>query len=167
MLNALQVVTVVLVSIAMALALAHALELPGKLRLSKDQYLAMQPIYYPGFTFGGMVGEAGGLSAALILVLASPKGNAAFWLTLSAFLALVAMHAAYWILTHPVNNFWLQDVKLEGFGSRFFSFDPLKRDADARTPDWTALRDRWEYSHVVRAGLGLLSLTLLATAVAL
>jgi len=33
--------------------------------------------------------------------------------------------------------------------------------------DWTALRDRWEYSHVVRAGLGLLSLTLLATAVAI
>ena len=35
----------------MALALAHALERPGKMRLSKE--LAIQPIYYPGFTFGG------------------------------------------------------------------------------------------------------------------
>jgi hypothetical protein len=31
--------------------------------------------------------------------------------------------------------------------------------------DWTVLRDRWEHSYVVPAGLGLLSLTLLAAAV--
>lgn len=36
----LQILAVVLVSVAMALALAHALELPGKLRLSKEAYLA-------------------------------------------------------------------------------------------------------------------------------
>jgi hypothetical protein len=29
-------------------ALAHALELPGKMRLTKDAYFAMQHIYYPG-----------------------------------------------------------------------------------------------------------------------
>lgn len=33
-------------------------------------------------------------------------------------------------------------------------------------PDWTHLRDRWEYSHVVRAALCLLSLILLVAAVA-
>jgi hypothetical protein len=54
---ALQVATVFLVSIAMALSLAHALELPGKLRLDKEAYLTVQPIYYPGFTIGGGVGE--------------------------------------------------------------------------------------------------------------
>ncbi|MGH6841047.1 MAG: DUF1772 domain-containing protein, partial [Methylocella sp.] len=53
MASALHVLTVMLVAIAMALALAHALELPGKLRLSKEQYLAIQRIYYPGFTIGG------------------------------------------------------------------------------------------------------------------
>lgn len=36
MFDTLQVLTVLLVAVAMALALAHALELPGKLRLSKD-----------------------------------------------------------------------------------------------------------------------------------
>jgi hypothetical protein len=49
MLHALQVVTVISGSVAMALALAHALELPGKLRLTKEAYYAMQSIYYPGF----------------------------------------------------------------------------------------------------------------------
>lgn len=46
----LQVVSVFLASMAMALSLAHALELPGKLRLDKQTYCAMQPMYYPGFT---------------------------------------------------------------------------------------------------------------------
>ena len=47
MLMILQVATVFLVSIAWAQALAHALELPGKLRLGKDAYIAVQTIYYP------------------------------------------------------------------------------------------------------------------------
>jgi hypothetical protein len=49
----LQVVTIMVVSVAMALSLAHTLELPGKLRLTKEQYLAIQQIYYPGFSYGG------------------------------------------------------------------------------------------------------------------
>ena len=51
---ALQILSIVLVAVAMALALAHALELPGKMRLSNDEYLTVQPIYYPGFAIGGM-----------------------------------------------------------------------------------------------------------------
>jgi hypothetical protein len=31
-------------------------------------------------------------------------------------------------------------------------------------PEWTELRDRWEYSHVARASFSMLSLILLATA---
>jgi hypothetical protein len=53
MFEILQIVTLLLVAIAMAQSLAHALEFPGKLRLSREQYLAVQPIYYPGFTIGG------------------------------------------------------------------------------------------------------------------
>jgi hypothetical protein len=48
-----QVSAVFLLSVAMALALAHALELPGKMRLSREQYLATQTIYYPGSTIDG------------------------------------------------------------------------------------------------------------------
>jgi hypothetical protein len=74
------------------------------------------------------------------------------------------MHAAYWLLTHPVNNFWLKGFKLEKLSTGFFSFDPFKRTRDSSNEEWTLLRDRWEFSHVVRAGLGVLSLTFLVTA---
>jgi hypothetical protein len=46
----LQIVSVFLVAIVMSLCLAHALELPSKLRLTKEDYLIVQPIYDPGFT---------------------------------------------------------------------------------------------------------------------
>lgn len=70
MFQILQVLTVVLVAIGMALSLAHVLELPGKLRLSKESYVAVQPIYYPGFTIGGFVGEFGAMLILIVLVTA-------------------------------------------------------------------------------------------------
>jgi hypothetical protein len=164
MVQVLQVMTILIVAIAVTCTLAHALELPGKLRLSKDAYLAMQPIYYPGFTIAGGVGEVGGLVTTLFLTLLMPVASAQFWLTLGAFLALLCMHALYWLITHPINNFWLKDFELKGMGQGFFSFDPIKRDDDQAAPEWTVLRDRWEYSHVVRAAFALLGLTLLVTA---
>lgn len=166
MLQVLQILTVSLVAIAMALALAHALELPGKLRLAKEQYLAVQPIYYPGFTVGGAA-EPLGLLMTLVLLFWMPRGGVAFWLAVGAVVSLVAMHATYWLLTHPVNNFWLKDVDLKGAGAGFFSFDPFKRTSDPARADWTLYRDRWEYSHVVRAVFGLVSLILLVAAVTL
>ena len=78
MFDVLQVLTVLLVALAMAPALAHALELPGKMRLIKDAYFAMQPIYYPGFTIAGGIGEAGGMISTLILLVLTPLGSADF-----------------------------------------------------------------------------------------
>ena len=165
MFHTLQVLAVILVAVAMALSLAHALELPGKLRVPKDTYLAIQPIYYPGFTIGG-ISEPLGLLVLLILMAKTPIATAAFWLTLAAFLALAAMHALYWFAVHPVNNFWLKDFHLQGAGAAFFLVDPLRRRGGTANPDWTALRDQWEYAHLLRAVLGLVSLILLASAVA-
>lgn len=165
MVTALQVAALLLVAVAMALPLAHALELPGKWRLSKEDYLAMQPVYYPGFTLGGLA-EPLSLLVLLLLLFVSPRTGAALWLTGGAFVALLAMHGAYWLLTHPVNNFWLKDAALPRAGAGFFAFDPLGRHEAAGQPPWRHLRNRWEFSHVVRAALGLTSLTLLAAAVA-
>jgi len=165
MLQVLQVLTVCVVAIAMSLGLAHALEFPGKMRLAKEQYLTVQPIYYPGFTIGGAA-EPLGLLLTLVLLIVTPRASPAFWLTASAFVMLLLMHAAYWLVTHPVNNFWLKDVELKGAGGGFFSFDPFSRTRGSGHGDWTQLRDRWEYSHLVRAGLGFASLILLVSAVA-
>ena len=57
MLDFLKVLTVGLVAVAMAMSLVHALELPGKMRLSKEVYLLVQRIYYSGFTIA--IGELG------------------------------------------------------------------------------------------------------------
>ena len=159
---ALQVVTLLFVAIAMALALAHALELPGKLRLSKDAYLTVQPIYYPGFTVAGAA-EPLSLLLLIALTLVTPPGPS-LWLIAGAFATMAAAHAAYWMLTHPVNNFWLKDVELKGLGGSFFAFGLSGRTGNA--DDWMALRNRWEFSHVARAVLALASLILLAAAIA-
>jgi hypothetical protein len=118
MFSILQVLTVVLV----AMALAHALELLGKMRLDKETYYAMQSIYYPGFTIGGGIGEAGGTLATILLVFLTPSGSADFWWTLVALLGLIGMQAVYWLLTHPVNKFWLEGENLDRLSSGFFSF---------------------------------------------
>lgn len=166
MLVTLEVTTIVLVAIATALALAHALEWPGKLRLPKDQYLAIQAIYYPGFTIGGVAEPLALLLSAALLVF-MPGGTPPFWLTVGALVGLLAMHATYWILTHPVNNFWLKDTQLGGASGRFFALGAARSNSAPESEDWTALRDRWERSHVVRAAFGFVSLVLLATAIAL
>ncbi|MDQ8732082.1 anthrone oxygenase family protein [Bradyrhizobium sp. LHD-71] len=167
MFQVLQIVTILLVAGAMTPALAHALEYPGKLRLERDAYVATQQIYYPGFTVGGGAAEALAIVATLLLVIVTPTGTVGFWLTLAAFVAMLCMHAVYWLMTHPVNDFWLKDVELKGAGRGFFAFDPLGRGRGDMAPDWVALRDQWEVSHMVRAALSVLALALLVVAAVL
>ncbi|OQW33931.1 MAG: hypothetical protein A4E19_19350 [Nitrospira sp. SG-bin1] len=150
----------------MALSLAHALEFPGKRRLTKETYEAVQPVYYPGFTIGSAVGEVpGGLMAIVVLLLFTPKGTLEFWLTLVALMGLIGMHTVYWIFTHPINKVWIKNERLGKVGFGFFSFG--KQGSELREMDWTELRDRWEYSHVARAVLAMVSFIALVTAVAL
>ncbi len=154
----LQILTVILVAVAMALSLAHALELPGKMRLDEETYRATQRIYYPGFTIGG-VSEPASTILMIVLLFLRPIRNVEFWLTLLSLVALIGMQLVYWLFTHPINRFWVTGAPLNQVSDRFFSFGAKSaRESEPRTPKWTELRDRWEYSHVVRAVLGLLSL---------
>jgi hypothetical protein len=161
----LQVMTILLVAVAMSLALAHALELPGKMRLDEQTYRTVQTIYYPGFTFGGL-GEGLGMLATLVLLFLTPSSRPAFWWILTALIALAGMQAIYWVFTHPVNKFWLKDTELKGVAGDFFSMDPMKRGSASAGSDqgWKRLRDRWEYSHVERAVLAVVALTSLLLA---
>ena len=120
MLAALQVIALTLVAIGMGMSLAHALEFPGKLRLSEAEYRMVQPIYYPGFTIGGAFGEIGGIVATAILLFATPA-VAPFRLVLAALAVLILMHAIYWLVTHPVNKVWLEKQGLQGAGATFFA----------------------------------------------
>jgi hypothetical protein len=155
----LQVIAVMLVAVSLALSLAHALELPGKLRLRKETYLAVQQIYYPGFTIGG-IAEPLGIIALLLLLVLLPHFDEQFWLTAAALGALAASHAIYWFVTHPVNGFWTKGIKLSGPGAAFFNLF-----ATDVAGDWSSMRDVWEYSHLGRAICAALSLFLLACAI--
>jgi hypothetical protein len=149
----------------MAPALAHAFEFPGKMRLNRDTYVAVQAIYYPGFTIAG-ISEPLSLIAVIMLLSVTPPQTAAFWLTLVALFGLLGMQVVYWTLTHPANKFWLQSAggTLGNFGGSFFAFDPAGRSEEGEV-DWTKLRDRWEYSHIARAGLAFLSFLSLVLAI--
>lgn len=155
----LQILTVILVAVVMALALAHALALPGKMRRDRETYYAVQPIYYPGFTIAGNA-EPLAIISMIILLFVTPPGRTGFWMTLVALLGLIGMQAVYWLFTHPVNKFWVEGEDLDRFGSGCFSFGANRSRLGSETnpPDWTWLRNRWEYSHVARAGLASVSL---------
>jgi hypothetical protein len=164
MLHVLQIVTLMLVAVAMACSLAHALELPGKLRLAKDVYLAVQAIYYPGFTIVGGFAEILGLLATGALVFLTPRDSSAFRVTVLALIALVLMHATFWVVTQPANKYWLREQKLSTAGSRFFGTH--RSATDWSQVDWKFMRDKWEYSHVTRAVLSFAAVVLLACAIA-
>jgi hypothetical protein len=162
MVQMLQVVTIVLAAVGMGLSLAHALELPGKLRLDRDAYRAVQTIYYPGFTIGGAFGEPGAILATCLLLIVTPYGTPAFWLTLAALVCLLIEHGLFWLITQPVNKVWLKEQNLRGAGAAFFA-----AGADlSGERNWATLRDRWEYSHLARAAFAMLSLIALVLAVA-
>ena len=152
------VVCLLLVACKFGTSLAHVAEWPGKLRLEETAYRATQTIYYPGFTIIGLIGEVGGMLALAVLLFLTPHGTSRFWWTAAALVFLVLGHATYWLMTHPVNQFWVKDVA-SGAGSSFFSWF-----APPVTGDWKALRDRWELSHAIIAGFATLSLVSIAVA---
>jgi len=114
-------IAIVLSAVGMGLSLAHVLELPGKRRLGRDAYFAVQTIYYPGFTIGGAFGEPLAIVACLVTALFTTPLSPLFWLILAALVCLLFEHALYWVLTHPVNKVWLQEQNLRGAGAAFFA----------------------------------------------
>ena len=135
--------------------------IPGKLRLPRETYLAVQTIYYPGFAIGGAFGEFGAILATLWLIIVMPFGDVAFWLTLVALVCLLLMHAVFWLVNQPVNKIWLKQQKLGSAGAAFFAAGRESVPGDA---DWTSLRAQWEYGHVARALLALAALIAVAIA---
>lgn len=158
MLTALSLLALLLVAVTMGLSLAHALEFPGKARLDEPTYRAVQAIYYPGFTIGGLIGEFGSMLVLIVLLFLTPNNAERSWWTAAALGLLVAGHATYWIVTHPVNAAWLQDTRLTGASRFFFGLFA------APDSDWQHMRNVWEWSHVARAGLAMLSFLSLALA---
>jgi hypothetical protein len=157
------IVTLELVSLFLVVATvipsaAHALELPGKLRLTQEEYFVVQAIYHPGFA---VISAAEPLSiiAVVALLVLTPSGTTIFWLRVVALLATVLTHVLYWTLTAPANKIWFRDEALSGSAQRF-----CEAGGSVDETDWTMFRDLWEWSHLCRAATSVIALVLLAVA---
>jgi hypothetical protein len=93
----------------------------------------------------------------LLLVFWIPRSNPAFPWTLVAFVSLLAMQLVFWMVTQPVNRHWVAGLQLSDAAQSFFS-PGRGATQNAGDDQWKRLRNRWEYSHIVRAVLAVLSL---------
>jgi hypothetical protein len=131
------------VALALAPAMAHLLELPNKITLSREDYLTVQQIYR-GWALLGIV-VAGALSSTLALTILARRQQRAFAFALVAVLCIVGAQIVFWTYTYPAN--------------RATSNWTLLPD------NWRALRAQWEWSHAAAAGLNLVALMALCVSV--
>ena len=124
-----------LTAFALAAAVAHLMELPGKMTYDARLYVMLHRTLYP--TFGQTAGWAEGLALLSIIPLAWRVRNrgAAFPPTLIAAVCQAAAMGVFLAFVQPAN------VTMAGW--------PL----DAIPPEWTGWRDQWEYGHAARAVL--------------
>jgi hypothetical protein len=142
-LNIARFFSLLFVALVLAPALAHLLELPNKIGLSREDYLVVQQIY-SGWALLGIV-VIGALLSTLILTIMVRRQSKIFSLTLIAFLCVVAAHAVFWIFTFPANQ--------------------LTSNWTVLPENWMALRAQWEYSHVAGAVLNLIAFIMLVLSV--
>jgi hypothetical protein len=129
-----ELAAVLTTALAMAPAMAHALELPNKIRMNREDYLNAQRLYR-GWQFVGIAVIAA-LIATVLLLRASSSGK--FFSSLLAVLSVLATQLVFWVFTFPVNR-----------RTRNWTHAP---------ENWRALRARWEYSHAASAALNVLAL---------
>lgn len=116
-------------ALALGAALAHLLELPNKLRLPVEEYLVVQQIYFGWDRLGYLIAAQ---FAAIVASAFCVRHNArALRATLAALACLLVAQAIFWTLTYPINVATANWTMLPD--------------------DWTALRNRWEFSHAAGA----------------
>jgi hypothetical protein len=131
--------SLVFAALALAPAMAHVLELPNKINLSREDYLTVQHIYR-GWAFLGFV-VAGALLSTLALTLTVRKEHKAFLFALIALLCMAGTQVVFWTYTYPANQATHNWTML---------------------PDnWVELRRQWEYSHATSAVLHFVALLML------
>ena len=142
-LNAARFSSLLFAALALAPALAHLLELPNKIGLSRDEYLTVQQIYR-GWALLGLV-VVGALLSTLALAIMVRKRPREFVPALIAFLCIAATQAVFWTFTFPANQ--------------------QTGNWTASPENWMMLRAQWEYSHAAGAALNLIAFVALILSV--
>lgn len=122
--------------LALVPAAAHAMELPNKIRLPREEYLIAQKLYRGWHSVAAIVIIAL-VATGLLVAQSRSTGAAPERAAIVAFACIVATQLVFWTVTFPVNR--------------------ATRNWSAAPPDWIALRRRWEFSHAASAVLNLLA----------
>jgi hypothetical protein len=134
---------VVLAGLALSLVAAHALEMPGKLRLAPSEYLTVQQIY-AAFPALEAIVEPAAVVCAIVLAFLARRGRAVRPALIGA-LCLVAALLIWVAIVNPVNAQWAT--------------------AGSAPDNFESLRTRWEWGQAARAALLLAGFVALVIAV--
>ena len=138
-----QFLSLLFAALALAPALAHLMELPNKIGLSREAYLAVQQIYR-GWALLGIVVIGAMVFTFALAVLSRGRGRT-FALALIGFLCIVGTQVIFWTFTFPANQATANWTTLP--------------------ENWMALRTQWEYSHAASAVLNLIAFVSIALSV--
>lgn len=138
-----QFLSLLFTALALAPALAHLMELPNKIGLSREAYLAVQQIYR-GWALLGIV-VIGAMVFTFVLAVLSRGRGRTFALALIGFLCIVGTQVIFWTFTFPANQATANWTTLP--------------------ENWAALRTQWEYSHAASAVLNLVAFVSVALSV--
>ena len=141
--KSLQFSTLLFTALALAPGLAHLLELPGKIGLSKADYLTVQQIYR-GWSLLGIVVIAAML-CTLLFSLSVREKMKAFGPAVIAFLCIAGTQVLFWTFTYPANT--------------------ATQNWTVLPENWESLRRQWEYSHAGSAILNLLAFVMVSLSV--
>lgn len=131
--NAIRFIALLFSTITLAVLLAHLLELPGKMKLSYQDYMTVQSIY-SGWAFLG-IAEIGAIILISIWLYRERNTRKRFRFLLSALFLFVISLAIFFGFTFPANLQTRNWTHMPG--------------------NWQGLRNKWEYSHALRAILNL------------
>src|SRR5215467_6945330 len=130
-------------ALALGAALAHALELPNKINLAKDEYFVVQKAYRGWNQLGYLLAIE--LVAMVAVAALSRHEPRVLRPTIIAIVCLVAAQVLFWIFTYPAN------VATDNW--------------TAIPAQWEDVRARWEYSHLAGAAFQVLAMSALIVAV--
>ncbi len=141
--NALRFTTILFVAITLSALMAHLLEMPNKLPLSKDDYLTVQNIYR-GWSLLGIF-EIGAIVLTGIWAFMERKKKFVLPYLIVALSTFVISLCIFFIYTFPANQATLNWTELPA--------------------NWELLRKHWECSHSARALLNLVGFSSLIWAI--
>jgi hypothetical protein len=130
-------------ALALGAALAHALELPNKIGMTREEYFVVQQVYAGWNQLAYVLAiQLIGILAVLSLHRNEPR---VLWPAGVALAGLVAAQIIFWVWTFPANR-----------STSNWTLQPA---------NWEILRNQWEYSHLAGAAFQTLAMVALIVAV--